>query len=325
MSAVALAAGLWLAAGAADTVLLLRSDDPARAAFEERVAAELYASGFQVHNAAGSIEAAGDIPGQLWAICQKAGARGVMWIALRGDGQVDAWVAVPETSKAVVRTWAAPATYAERATLALKAVELLHATFLETGVIEPEDPDLPPLIRFRQPFRRAWTFGTGVGAIFTPGGFRPEPLLELQVGYDLRKNVSLDLTVAASLWPVRVATMGGAFADIGLVFLRLLGLWTPLRAGPFSFSLAAGTGLMMLWISGQISVDPLDPPSADVRVGWLLSGGAAVTYHFFDEVRLQLLGTVGVTVPQLTAYVAQVPVGNVGLPLYDVLLRLQFE
>jgi hypothetical protein len=323
VSSLGLAAALVLLAGP-DTVLLLRSDDASRAALEERVSAELAASGFQVSSGVGALETTADIPGQLWARCKLQNTRAVLWLASRGDGQIDAWVAEPDTAKAMVRTWMAPATYSERATLALKAVELLHAMLLETGAIEPDDPDLPSAhVRFKKRFQPAWTFGTGLGVIVTPGNLRPQPLLELQLGYAFRKDFALDVQLASSVWPVHSIVALGE-ADIGVAFLRVMGQWTPVRAGPAAFSLAGGTGLFLLWVSGQTSPVAADPPSAIVSPGWMISGGPNVAFELIDRVRLQLIVNVSAVFPQLVAEVAQVPIATVQL-LFDALLRLEFE
>jgi hypothetical protein len=57
----------------------------------------------------------------------------------------------------------------------------------------------------------------------------------------------------------------------------------------------------------------------------LFSGGVSVSVELIDRVRLQLIATVGATTPLLTATVAQMSVASVGQPLFDTLLRLDFD
>jgi hypothetical protein len=312
-------------AASPETVLLLLSHDTELGLLEERAAAELDAAGFAANPVSVALDPTADIPGQLWARCAAEHARAVLAFIPRGDGRVDVWVAVADSSKAVVRTWPAPTKYSERATLALKAVDLLHATLLEIGVLEAPDPDMPSQrVRFRQPWEPHWRFGTGLGAVFTYGGLRPQPLLELHLGYQFHPRLAIELQGATSVWPERAVALG-LESEIGLAFLRVMGMWTFVRGSRVAFNLLFGTGALLMWMSGATSPDPVEPPSAEVRIGWLHTAGLGMSIDLIDRVRLQIFGTASLCFPQLTAEVAMQPIATVGQPLFDAIVRLDFE
>jgi hypothetical protein len=311
VSALWLAASLWLHAGG-DTVLVLRSNDTDRALLEERIAAELSASGFHVLSLTSGSEDSNDVPGRLWARCKQEGARAALWIALRGDGSIDAWAAEPDAAKAVVRTFPAPQTFNERAVVALKVAELLHAMLLEAGVVEPDDPDLPSSnVRFRQRFKPFWTFGTGLSVIFTPGGLQPEPMLELQLGYEANRSFSIDLQAAFTMAPEQSGT-----EESGLAYLRVMGQWTPVRSGPFALGLVGTVGSLIVWTS-------LDAAPRG-NLAWLMAAGLSLQVAIMDRVRLQFLGTGGVAAPKLVDEASKPPTQQLQ-PVFETLLRLQFE
>jgi hypothetical protein len=325
-----IAAALMLTS-APNTVLLLSSGDPAWSAFEERVTDELYASGFTVKTLNVEIAPEGDVPGQLALRCEEEGALAALWLHVREDGRVEAWVGDRVTKKAVQRTWDAPATYAARATLALKAVELLHASLLELQLLGPEEraevPEAAEAVARPHVQREPKTqphalFGTGVGLAVTGGGSRPQPLLEVQLGYAFSRSVSMDVEIATSVWPANETRPEGS-ADVGLGFLRVMAAWTPFSWRDVSAGLTAGTGGYLLWASGTTS-DRFDTQFAG-EVAWLLSGGLMGSLQLIDGVRLQLIATASVLVPQLGVRIADHTVVTIGRPVFDFLLRLEFE
>jgi hypothetical protein len=326
-----IAAALMLTS-APNTVLLLSSGDPVWSAFEERVTDELYASGFAVKTLNVEIAPEGDVPGQLALRCEEEGALAALWLHVREDGRVEAWVGDRVTRKAVQRTWDAPATYAARATLALKAVELLHASLLELQLLGPsERAEVPeaaeavvrPFVREPKTKPHA-LFGTGVGLAVTGGGLRPQPLLEFQIGYAFSRSLFLDVEIVTSVWPGSVhdaANQGSA--DVGLAFLRVMAAWAPFSWHDFSAGLTAGTGGYLLWANGTTS-ERFDTQFAG-EVAWLMSGGLLGSLQLIDGVRLQLIATASVLVPQLGVLIADHVVVTIGRPVFDVLLRLEFE
>jgi hypothetical protein len=327
-----IAAALMLTS-APDTVLLLRAGDAEWSAFEERVTDELYASGFAVKTLTVEIAPEGDVPGQLALRCQEENALAALWFHPHEDGRVDAWVADRVTGKAVVRTWDKPATRSARATLALKAVELLHASLLEVRLLEPKErAEVPEVAEaavrpyLREPKTKPhFVFGTGLGLAVTPGPnhLRPQPFLEVQLGYAVSRSLTIDIELATSVWPVNVQQPEGS-ADFGMGFLRLMAGWTPLSWRDLSAGLIAGTGGWLLWGNGTVANGGLDA-RFDAQVAWLLTGGLEVALQLIEGVRLQLLATVGVCLPRLGVQFAERDVTVVGQPLFDFLLRLEFE
>ncbi|MBK7863530.1 MAG: hypothetical protein IPJ65_33990 [Archangiaceae bacterium] len=312
---------------AADTVLLLQSNDPEWRPFEERLAAELTASGLSVRAAPATIDAARDIPAQLFERCRVDAAVAVMWFRPRSDARVDAWVADRVTSKVVLRTYEQPTSGAERARLALRAVELLHASMLEVRLLPPDAQDeFPQVRRFAEssPARPHWVFGTGVGVAFT-GPLRPQPLLELQLGYAFSESVAVETQVISSVFPTRVDEPGRRFgADVGLAVVRAQADWTPLRSKRVSAGLVGGTGAVLLWASGDSNLMGIETHT-DARIAWLVSAGAMVSVQVSDGVKLQLLAAAGVTLPEIGVTLAGTIAAWIGRPLVDTLLRLEFE
>jgi hypothetical protein len=183
---------------------------------------------------------------------------------------------------------------------------------LEAGVVEPDDPDLPSSnVRFRKRFKPFWTFGTGLGVIFTPGSLEPEPMLELQLGYEVSPTFSVDLQGALTLAPEQTGT-----EESGLAYLRVMGHWTLVHAGPFSLGIVGTTGSLIVWTS--LGSAPRG------NLAWLLAAGLSLQLAVMDRVRLQFLGTGGVALPKLVDEASRPPTQPVQ-PVFETLLRLQFE
>mgnify|MGYP001418849596 CR=1 FL=1 len=311
----------------ADTVLILRSSDEAWRPFEARLAAELVASGLKVRAVDAEVDPQGDIPSQLWVQCRDEDAVAALWFQPRADGRVDAWVADKVTAKAVLRTYEQPQSGAERARLALRAVELLHASLLEVRLMAPsvsgEHPELRRFAAQRRVARPHWVFGTGVGMVVTPG-LRPQPLLELQLGYELAPAWLVELQVLSSVFPARVDAGPTLGADVGVAMVRALAQWSPLRGETLSAGLIAGTGAALTWATG--ATDKLAVEAAtEAQAAWLLTGGIAVSSRVSEGIRLQLLSCIGFTVPEVGVRLAGVAYAHIGRPIIDVLLRLEFE
>lgn len=319
------------AAASRDAVLLLESSDREWAPFEERLAAELAATGFEVVLEPTHIDASKDVPEQLWLLCQWRGTLAVLWVQPRADGRVDAWVADRATQKAMLRTFDAPTTNTERSRLALRAVELLHASLLELRLMGPSEKDPVPEAtleavksRFKEPERGAhWVFGTGLGLLVTPGGVGPQPTFELQLGYAFTEWLTAELQAVTSVFPSQVSQPGSK-ADVGAVFLRALAAWTPLRLGGFAAGLALGTGGALVWATGDTSSEIL-AAQTDARALWLLSGGLVLGMRLSDGVRLQLLACAGAWLPEVGVRFVGEQAAVLGTPVIDALLRLEFR
>lgn len=322
------ASALVVFAQAGNAVLLIHTTEDGWAAFEQRVAAELQAGGFHVRERKASIDASGDVAAQLFAQCRDEDAIAALWFRPRPDGSVDAWVADKVTSKAVVRTYTQPNSGAERARLALRAVELLHASLLEVRLMEPAEdmPDLPPPRRFApRPRVPHWTFGTGVGVVFTGLSLRPQPLLELRLGYAFNDWVTLEAHGISSVFPARVEASDFG-ADVGLALIRALVSFVPppLRGSTVSLGLVAGTGALMVWTSGEGRITGVELQT-EARISWLVSAGIVAAAQVSEGIRIALMVTPGITVPEMAVQLAGTVYTSVGRPLIDVMLRLEFE
>lgn len=291
----------------ADTVLVISSPDEAWRPFEERLAAELRAGGFEVRVLDVHVDPAGDVPAQLRLQCKDQDAIAALWLFARDDGRVDAWVADALTEKAVLRTYDQPTNGAERARLALQAVELLHASLLEIRLKTTAAPGEPQVPRFsNKPVEKPHlVFGTGVGVAVTPG-MSPQPLLELQLGYEFRHGVTAEVQGITSVFP----------AQIGVAQFRTQVLWAPLRGRVLSAGLALGTGLALTWAGGATD---------STRVAWLFACGLVLSARLNEGIRLQVLTNAAVTVPEMAYRIDALTVVTVGRPIIDALLRLEFE
>ena len=321
---IALAVSALAVLAQADTVLLIRSPDEAWRPFEQRLTAELQASGFEVRALDVTVDPAKNIRAQLEGPCRDEGAVAALWFNPRPDGTVDAWVADQVTSKAVLRTYEQPKDGIERARLALRAVELLHASLLEVRLVEQREfPELPVKRRFAPRVEKPhWTFGTGVGLAITPN-LRPQPLLELRLGYAFSPAWTTEVHAISSVFPTRVEGKGYG-ADVGVAMVRALAQFTPVRGQVLTLGVAAGTGALLLWATGDTMLSGLDVRT-EARVTWLLSGGPVVSARVNEGIRLQLLSLVGVTLPEIGVQLAGIPRASIGRPIIDLLIRLEFE
>jgi hypothetical protein len=328
----ALAVVALTALSQADTVLLLRSSDETWAPLEERVAAELQASGFLVKGVESQIDPGGDIPAQLWQRCQAEGVLAALWFNARADGRVDAWVADRVTGKAVLRTYEQPSSGAERARLALRAVELLHASLLEVRLMTQQQKAAVPEVARAAVEKRLTAeeeskphliFGTGVGAIFSSGLAHPQPMLEIQIGWAFSARFAAEVQVQTSVFPSQVHDAVSQ-ADVGIALFRLVGAWAPWRYGPFALALLAATGTAMVWASGDTNDQNLET-RLDVTATWVVGGGLQASWRFNEGVRVQLLGIGSAGVPAVAVAIAGDTRAVLLRPVIDVMVRMEFE
>src|ERR1017187_4467043 len=135
-----LAAMLWATSSLAATVVLVRTSNPAPGMTEAlvRIHGELVSAGFEVEIVDGlSVEGTnGESRGWLETLAVRRGADAV--VAMMGDkspDSVEVWVIDKVTGKSVVRHVPfRPLSAKGPETLAIQAVELLRASFLEIGL-----------------------------------------------------------------------------------------------------------------------------------------------------------------------------------------------
>src|SRR5439155_3291775 len=130
-------------------------------------------------------------------------------------------------------------------------------------------------------------FGTGVGALVTPGGLRPQPILQLQLGYALSDAFTFELQLQSSVWPSFISTSEGS-GTVGAAMLRALVALTPLRTGAFSLGVMGGTGAMLMWSATSLAADMVEPPVV-TSLAWIVSAGLVAGARLSEGVRLQLL------------------------------------
>jgi len=303
VSSVALASGsriVLLSEQAGDDAIIARA--------QVRLAAELRAAGFEVDQ--GGVEAEGDA---RRIVETPAGGDPFATVFLRraGDGtSTDVWVADHVTHKTVVRSISVPGSgeSADRA-LALRVVELMRASLVESMVLPSADVTTPPA-----PEVKAWTreevrmepsekkaagervvLGLGVAAAFA------SPDVGLAVAPALRVAWR-----AGRLWVLRAAAVGPAFggrvqAPEGDATIRQeMGLFElafdPRTAGPVEAYAALGAGAYHIDERGNAAA----PFAGAHDEAWsaLLSAGGGIRFRLSRVLSLELGSHLLLTMPR---------------------------
>ena len=178
--------------------------------------------------------------------------------------------------------------------------------------------------RLAEDDRPHWTFGTGLGVLSSPGGLRPQPLLQLQLGYAFSPSLAAEVQLASSVFPAHVDGRYGSSAEVGAAFLRAQASWTPLALGGFRAGLLAGTGALLFWASGNATRPGLEG-TVEAAIAWLLSAGLNASLRVSEAIRVQLIGAVGLCVPQLGVELVDEARATFGRPVIDAVLRLEFQ
>jgi hypothetical protein len=209
-----LAAMLWATSSLAATVVLVRTSNPAPGMTEAlvRIHGELVSAGFEVEIVDGlSVEGTnGESRGWLETLAVRRGADAV--VAMMGDkshDSVEVWVIDKVTGKSVVRHVPFRLLSAKGPeTLAIQAVELLRASFLEIDLSsrlrpnEAKSAPSPTVVHFVEMERKAEQgggFGVEVGGSASMSLDGVGPAITPVVRFDW----------AARPWLVAQATVGG--------------------------------------------------------------------------------------------------------------------
>jgi hypothetical protein len=221
-----LTALLWTTSSLAATVVLVRSANPTPGMSEAlvRIHGELMSAGFAVEIAAGAIAEGSDGESRNWLelLAARRGADAV--VAMLGDrspDSVEVWVVDKVTGKSVVRQVPfRPLSAKGPETLAIQAVELLRASFLEIDLSSKARPSEagPPsqtVVHFvdmeRKP-ARAERFGVEVGgaASMSLDGVGPAVMPVVRLDWALRPSFVMHTTVGGLGTGSRVEAKGGS-------------------------------------------------------------------------------------------------------------------
>jgi hypothetical protein len=290
-----LATMLWATSSLAATVVLVRPSNPARGLTEAlaRINGELASAGFDVEVVNGSVAQGKDGESRSWLeqLAVRRGADAV--VAVMGDetpDSVEVWVIDKVTGKSVVRRVPfRPMSATGPETLAIQAVELLRASFLEIDLSSRANPKEakpappPTVVHFVEMERKAEQsnrFGIEVGgaASMSFGGVGTAVMPVARFDWAARPWLVAQATVAG-MGSRPTVEAGSGSAQVAQAF-ALLGAGYHFRSSkrlvPF-VSLSAG--ILHTSVEGRADL-PLQGRHAD-QWSLLLDGefGAAVALH----------------------------------------------
>jgi hypothetical protein len=241
--------------------------DPLIAEVTSRMNAELAASGFDVVIVPSSAE--GDLRTAVELARTEPGV--VATFAVVGLGKqaaVDVWLFDRITGKTIVKRLDPGSVPPGRgpAVLAIRAVELLRASLLET-LVPPADPaaaapgpmpaDVSHFVETRstearpdRPWPAVWSFEAGVGGWDGFGGFGPSASLVLRLAYAVRRDTFLRATVGGPTLGSEIHTAAGSATtrqEFGLLELCYVFPVSPSAA----LLASAGGGVYHLQVQGS--------------------------------------------------------------------------
>lgn len=290
-----LATMLWAAPSLAATVVLVRPSHPVAGMTEAlaRIDGELLSAGFDIEvvDGAGILGTDGESRIHLEQLASRRGADAV--VAVMGDSapdSVEVWVVDKVTGKSVVRRVPFRSSSPKGSeTLAIQAVELLRASFLEIALatksrpIEAKAAPPPTVVHFVDMERRAeqpTRFGVELGgaAITALGGVGPAILPIARFNWAVRPWFIAQVTVAGMGSRPTVEAAAGS-AQVSEAF-ALLGAGyhfkSTKRLTPF---VALAAGALHTSVEGRAD-NPMRGHNAD-QWSFLLDGefGASVALH----------------------------------------------
>jgi hypothetical protein len=264
-----------------------------------RMRGELTAAGFdvQVRNTGDEARAS------LERTANQAGADAA--IAVRGDEpleSVEVWVVDRVTSKSVMRGLVVQGPAEHRAELlAVRALELLRASFLEASIPDPEVPPAPPVAvsRFKAeaPAVRpvGWAVEAGAG-LLNGMGTSVLPLVRGQ--RRLADMILLRVTAAGAGTRARAEGLVGS-ALIAQQFALLEGVWPLLARRRVHPMVSLGAGALHVSAQGRATW-PYQASDVD-RWSWLIDAGLGVRLALAGryEAALELHGQLAQPYPVL--------------------------
>lgn len=270
-----------------------------------RIHGELISAGFNIEIVDGAARQGVDGESRDWLeqLAARRGADAV--VAMMGNGSpdsVEVWVVDKVTGKSVVRRIPfKPKSARDSETLAIRAIELLRASFLEIDLSTSTRSNTPPptVIRFMEMERktgRPERFGAEVGgaAIMSLDGVDPAFLPVVRFDWALRSWLVVQTTVAGmGTRPsvhaeARSAQVAQAFALLGASYRFSVGK----RLSPF---VSLSTGVLHTSVEGRAD-SPYKGLQADLW-SFLLDGGFGVGVPLRDRFHLSLAAHVQIAEP----------------------------
>lgn len=302
----------------------------------KRIDAELHALGFDVvHESMGPTTT----PDELDSVARDHSAVATLRVRPSARG-FEIWIADRVTGKTTFRRIDLPGD--GRDVLALEAVELLRASFLELQLPSFRPTDVPPPPETRAvvapppagrprlspsgpsvpPAPPAFALRLGPALVWSPDGLAPTVHLELGVRWRSRGPLGAAIELLAPTAPVYVETAAGrASFRLQTATVRLEGFITD-RQSPWLVWTHGAFGVAWAHMEGA-SVSPGFVPQGDDVVTALGLIGAGLGRTLGPRARLFLEASLGLSLPRIVMRFADQDVGAWGRPLVLVSTGLE--
>ena len=298
---------------------------------EKRVEAELLAAGFAVATRSGEAGEEGARREELDAAARHHGAVAALRIvrAAQGGG-VSLWIVDRVTGKTSYREVAAADLEGPEAAelVALRTVELLHASFLELEAPHEPRGDAPPTPAVEQFVERrgapgAPLFLARVGFLVAgaPGGLGAVAGPTLGMSWGFHEYLRLDTDLWGTAVHARVSGEAGT-ARAGLAAGQLHLMVRPVPGGRVSPAFGVGGGFLLGWAWGRAA--PGFRSASEAVVVGLPSASVQLAVRLTRRLRLFGGAKVGVAIPEVEVRLGGAAAGRTGRPLVDGALGLEW-
>lgn len=300
---------------------------------ERRVEAELVAAGFAVATLSGEVDGEEARRQELDALAQRHRAIGALRIVRESEaGGVDLWIVDRVTGKTSFRHLGADDLEGADAPelVALRTVELLHASFLELAAPHPPRGEQapPPVVeefveqRSNPPTVPMFLARVGASVAGGPGGEGAVAGPTVGMGWGFHRLLRLDADLWATALHNRVTSEAGS-ARIGLGAGTVHLMIRPVPAARVSPAFGVGGGFLLGWASGD--AEPGFVANREVIVVGMPS--AAFNLAVVLKRRLRLFAGVRATVavPEVEVRLGGRRAARYGRPLVDGSVGLEWS
>lgn len=300
---------------------------------EARARAELESAGLDVAEI-GAVEL--DAQRSLDALSRAAQSRHAVAAArivrFEQPASVEVWIVDEVTGKGTFRRLPLDGLDPSQATsvVALSVVELLNASLLELRAGHAgHGPQAPSEGVYRlvdrslgessAPYRLAVRGGASI--MGSPGGLGLSAGPALALGLGLLPGLALEADAAASVIQSSLTAAAGT-ERVGLGFARLELVWRSSAARRLQAQLGLGGGALFVWARG--TANDHYTAHADFTASALPSAVASIALRVTDSLRMRVGCGAGVALPKVSLEMAGVAVADVGRPLLDGSLSLEW-
>lgn len=299
---------------------------------EKRVEAELLAAGFAVATRSGEAAQEAARRAELDAAAEHHGAVAALRIVRAAEGGgVSLWIVDRVTGKTSYRQVAAADLEGPEAAelVALRTVELLHASFLELSApheprgSEPPPPVVEDFVERRNAPPGAPLFLARVGFLVAgaPGGLGAVAGPTVGMSWGFHEYLRLDTDLWGTAVHARVSGEAGT-ARAGLAAGQLHFMVRPVPGGRVSPAFGVGGGFLLGWAWGQAA--PGFRSASEAVVVGMPSASVQLAVRLTRRLRLFGGAKVGVAIPEVEVRLGGAGAGRTGRPLIDGALGLEW-